>query len=140
MRLRVALVSTFLAFPALYNIDCDEGSILESPPPAPRYSSISGTVDLKDGGVAAGIDVRLTRIKYDPCMFCSVRNSRSYDVAEKAADENGQFEFTRLEPGSYVIYLGDYEGYARTGKQEEVTLVEEASATVSYTLVPAERR
>ncbi len=104
--------------------------------PVVEYGDVEGIVKLSDGGVAAGIDVRLTHV-VSTCWACGW-GTQYTDAAQTTADDEGRFQFSHVRAGRYAIFLGAYEGYAGQGPGDPSSFVVSSVRTtsLSYVLTP----
>lgn len=88
----------------------------ERPAPTPKqYGTLEGTVELIDGGFAAGITAQLERM--EPCFLCGWPGRRTH-IADMTADVAGTFRLEHVEAGSYVVNLGGYQDYFTWGDRD----------------------
>lgn len=105
-----------------------------SPASQIRTGSLTGVVELRDGGVATGATIRL--LYREPCFMCSWPGNDTL-VGQTTTDSDGQFRFEKIEAKHYVIHIGGVEGYWTWG-DFSATVAPYRETRVRYVLTPLE--
>jgi len=77
-----------------------------------QYGSLSGVVELSDGGFAAGASIKL--IHRSNCFMCGWPGEDTL-IDQTTTDSIGTFHFEDVEARSYIIHIGEVEGYFTLG-------------------------